>query len=59
MSCHLMAGDADYLVHVVCADVTDYERIHRSHLAQLPGVARLRSSFAIREICERTAFTLD
>ena len=58
MSCHLMAGDADYLVHVVCVDVADYERIHRQHLASLPHVARLRSSFAIREVCARTNFAL-
>lgn len=58
MSCHLMAGDADYLVHVVCVDVADYERIHRQHLASLPHVSRLRSSFAIREVCARTDFEL-
>lgn len=58
MSCHLMAGDADYLVHVVCVDVADYERIHRQHLASLPHVSRLRSSFSIREVCARTAFEL-
>lgn len=59
MSCHLMAGTADYLVHVVCADVADYERIHRSHLAQLPGLAQLHSSFAIRTVTERTAYSID
>lgn len=58
MSCHLMAGAADYLMHVVCADVADYERIHRSHIAQLPGVAQLRSNFAIRTVAERTAYDL-
>jgi Lrp/AsnC family leucine-responsive transcriptional regulator len=58
MSCHLMAGDADYLVHVVCVDVADYERIHRQHLASLPHVSRLKSSFAIREVCARTDFEL-
>ncbi len=58
MSCHLMAGDADYLVHVVCVDVADYERVHRQHLAQLPHVSRLRSIFAIREVCARTDFEL-
>lgn len=59
MSCHLMAGDADYLVHVVCVDVADYERIHRQVLASLPHVSRLRSSFSIREVCNRTNFQLD
>ncbi len=57
-SCHLMAGDADYLVHVECADVADYERIHRSHLAMLPGVSRLRSSFAIRTVAQSTSYEL-
>ncbi len=58
MSCYLMAGAADYLVHVVCADVGDYERIHRSQIALLPGVTRLRSNFAIRTVVERTAYEL-
>ena len=58
MSCYLMAGAADYLVHVVCADVADYERIHRSQIAQLPGVSRLRSNFAIRTVTERTGYEL-
>ena len=58
MSCHLMAGDFDYLVHVVVRDVADYEVLHRPHLAQLPGVARMVSSFALRPICDRTAVPL-
>lgn len=58
MSCRLMAGDADYLIHVACADVHDYERIHRTQLAILPGVTRIRSSFALRTICDRTAYEL-
>ncbi|MEC8948013.1 MAG: Lrp/AsnC family transcriptional regulator [Actinomycetota bacterium] len=58
LSCHLMAGDFDYLVHVVVRDVADYEVLHRTHLAQLPGVARMVSSFALRPICNRTAYPL-
>ena len=58
MSCHLMAGNADYLVHVTCADVSDYETIHREHLAVLPGVTRVRSSFAIRTVADTTALDL-
>ena len=58
MSCHLMAGQFDYLVHVVVRDVADYEVLHRTHLAQLPGVARMVSSFALRPICDRTAYPL-
>lgn len=56
MACHLMAGDADYIVQVACADVADYERVHRTHLATLPGVTRIRSSFSLRTVCSRTAY---
>ncbi len=57
-ACHLMAGDADYLVQVACADVEDFERVHRDWLSKLPGVARIRSAFALRAVCQRTAFDL-
>lgn len=59
MSCHLMAGDSDYLLQVACSDVGDYERIHRDWLSKLPGVYRIRSSFALRAVCRRTAFDLE
>jgi len=58
MSCHLMAGNADYLVQVACDDVEDFERVHRTYLSQLPGVSRIRSSFALRAVCQRTGFDL-
>ncbi len=57
-TCHLMAGDFDYLVRVEVADVPDYEKIHRTHLALLPHVNRIRSSFSLRSICDRTAYEL-
>lgn len=59
MSCHLMAGNADYLVHVTCRDVAGYERIHREYIAVLPGVTRVRSSFAIRTVADTTALDFD
>ena len=54
MSCHLMAGDADYLLHLAVADHRDFERIHNRYLSRFSGVARLRSSFAIRTVYETT-----
>jgi len=58
LSCHLMAGNSDYLVHVAVDDVADYERVHRTSLATLPHVAQLRSSFALRTACDRKAHDL-
>lgn len=58
ISCHLMAGNSDYLLHIAVDDVADYERVHRTHLALLPHVAQLRSSFALRTVCDRRAHDL-
>lgn len=55
MECYLMSGEADYLIRVVAADTQDYERIHKQYLTRLPGVARLRSSFALRAVCKKVA----
>lgn len=54
MECYLMAGEYDYLLRVIVADATDYERIHHEQLTSLPGVARIRSSFALRAVTKRT-----
>lgn len=59
MECYLMAGDADYLLRIAAADPTDFERIHKEHLSRLPGVTRMRSSFAIRTVARKTAFAFD
>ena len=59
MFCHLMSGSADYLLHVVAADTAGYERIHRTRIARLPGVSRIRSSFALRTVSRKTAIELD
>lgn len=50
LECHLMAGEADYLLRVAAADIEDYDRIHRDCLARLPGVSAMHSSFSIRRI---------
>jgi len=55
MDCHLMAGQADYLLRVVAADVDDLERIHATRLTRLPGVARINSSIALRDVVRRSA----
>ena len=56
--CFLMAGDYDYIMRVAVSGPEDYERLHKSYLSRLPGVARIRSSFALRNVCQRTGFEL-
>lgn len=58
MECYLMTGDYDYLLRVVVADLADFERIHNHHLARLPNVARVHSSFAFRTVQKSRALPL-
>ncbi|MBO9476513.1 Lrp/AsnC family transcriptional regulator [Shimia sp. R11_0] len=55
LECHLMAGTADYILKVVAQNTDDFARIHRQHLARLPGVAQMQSSFALRTVFKTTA----
>lgn len=58
LECHLMAGQADYLLRVAAADLNGFDAIHRDCLARLPGVSAIRTSFAIRRIRDRLGYRL-
>ena len=51
--CYLMSGPSDYLLRVEARDTAEYERIHSEQLSRLPGVSRVKSSFAIRRVKQR------
>ena len=50
LECHLMAGQSDYILRVICRDHEDFERLHRRLVARLPGVARVHSNMSIRMV---------
>ena len=54
-SCYLMSGTDDYLVMVAARDIADYERVHKDVLSRIPGVARIQSSFTLRQIISRSS----
>jgi DNA-binding Lrp family transcriptional regulator len=54
MECYLMTGDADYLLRVVVADLAAYERFLMQKLTRIPGIASIKSSFALRSVRYRT-----
>jgi Lrp/AsnC family transcriptional regulator, leucine-responsive regulatory protein len=55
MECYLMTGTSDYLLRVVAADLFAYERFLKSVLTPIPGIANVQSSFALRQVVQRTA----
>lgn len=50
LECHLMAGDADYLIKVAARSTDHYERVHRQTLSHLPGIAKMKSNFVLKTI---------
>jgi len=59
MECYQMTGSFDYLLRIVVPDLDSYEQFLRAHLTRVPGVASIRSSFALRAIKYRTELPLE
>lgn len=52
VSCHLMAGQYDYTLVARVGGIDDYGRLHQRELSRLPGVTRLETSFALRNVLD-------
>lgn len=55
VSCHMLAGQYDYILVARVADMDDYSRLHQNELSRLPGVTRLETSFALRDVLDKRA----
>lgn len=52
VSCHLMAGQYDYMLVARVGGIDDYGRLHQNELSRLPGVTRIETSFALRDVLD-------
>jgi Lrp/AsnC family transcriptional regulator, leucine-responsive regulatory protein len=50
VECRRMFGLPDYLVRVAVTDETAYEAFYMNKLAELPGLARVNSQFAMKVV---------
>ncbi|WP_321931413.1 Lrp/AsnC family transcriptional regulator [Paraburkholderia guartelaensis] len=50
LSCHNVAGTADYILQVVARDLDDYGTFMRDQLRSLPGVTSVESALSLREV---------
>ncbi len=57
--CHLLTGEADYVLRVVARDAADFERLHSKVLTKLPGVARVDSSLVLRTVVRSAGLPID
>ena len=55
MECYLMTGESDYLLRVVVEDLIKYQALMIDFLTHIPGVASIRSSFALSQVKYTTA----
>jgi len=56
LQCHLMSGQADYMLRIAARSTRHYEEIHRNRLSRLPNVARIQSSLALRTVKAWTGY---
>lgn len=50
VECHLMAGDCDFLLRVLAADITAYRRFQIESLNSLPGVQSVKTEIPMQRI---------
>lgn len=58
MECYLMTGDSDYMVRLVVKDMDSLQQFIVKELTTIPGVANIRSSFALKQIKYKTALPI-
>ena len=58
MECYLMTGDSDYLIRVAISDMGALDKFILEQLTPIPGVEKIRSSFALKQVRYKTALPL-
>lgn len=58
MEVYLMTGDEDYLLRLIVPDLQALERFILDHLAKIPHVNKIRSSFALKQVKYKTALPM-
>lgn len=51
--CSFVSGDTDFMMMVHVRSFEDYDHVYRSELSKLPHVAKIRSSFVMRQVIDR------
>ena len=59
VSCHMVAGDADYLLEVTVSDIDAYQRFLVGKLLNLPLVREVKSTIAIQTLKAGGALPLE
>lgn len=58
VECYSVMGEAEYVLKILVPDAQAYDRFLREFLFKVPGLVRVRSSLALREVKYTTALPL-
>lgn len=56
--CGFISGDTDFILIVHVSSLDEYDTIYRKELSNLPHVAKIRSSFILREVAQRSTIPI-
>ena len=59
LECHFISGDADYLMRVAARSTSEYERLYRERLSQLPAVSQMKTLLCLSAVKEFQGYHLD
>jgi Lrp/AsnC family leucine-responsive transcriptional regulator len=57
LQCFTTAGQADYLMHVLVAGISELDGLLRMEISQLPGVQRIETTVCMKTIKRRAPIT--
>lgn len=59
LECHHIAGDKDFLLKIVTADLKHYKEFALEKLAELKGVGKIQTLFSLNTVKDTTAIPID
>jgi Lrp/AsnC family leucine-responsive transcriptional regulator len=57
LQCFTTAGQADYLMHVLVAGISELDQLLRMEISRMPGVQRLETTVCMKTIKHRAPMT--
>lgn len=59
ISCHSVAGGADFMLQVVCRDLDAYTDFSMNIMRRLPGIKSMTTNFALKEVKAYNGYPLN
>lgn len=59
ISCHSVAGGADFMLQVVCRDLDAYTEFSMNIMRRLPGIKSMTTNFALKEVKAYNGYPLN